>query len=154
MTTPENIALRSARWSELLFAVIALGIAVVLTVFRPANGVVFQRVHWWAMTIAAFWLVVALRRPTRLTWIVTVVLSAYFLVSHVGLGLLFGPGISRLESRPSAFPVAMLSPVAVMMAILAQISVAIRCWSARALWTRRARANDAAPVARRGADGG
>jgi hypothetical protein len=133
-----DVLLRRARWSECLFGLITLLIALGLPRTPPDGRTQFLLVHWYAMTLAAFGLVAALRRPTRLVWAVTVVLSVYFLTSVV-VGLV--DSRSRTNAGPIVGPPFVLSPLLVGMAVLAQISVAIRCWQARGLWARRASAS-------------
>lgn len=130
-----DVVLRHARWSELLFGFIALLLALGLPLTPPDGRAQFLVIHWYAMTFTAFGLVAALARPSRLVWALVVVLSVYFLMS-VLFGLVFWRSRSHADSLGGA-PF-MLSPLLVGMAVLAQISVAIRCWQARELWARRA----------------
>ena len=129
-----NVILRSARWSELLFGLIALLLALGLPLTPSDGRAQFLLVHWYAMALAAFALVAALRQPSRLVWVLVVVLSVYFLTS-VFFG--FAGWHSRGNAGPLGVAPFMLSPLLVGMAALAQISVAIRCWQARGLWMRQ-----------------
>ena len=128
-----QIVLRGARWSELLFGLIALLLALGLPLNSPDGRTQFLLVHWYAVALSAFGLVAALRRPSRLVLALTLVLSVYFLTSVV-LGL--ADGRSRSNASLLGGAPFMLSPLLVGMAALAQISVAIRCWQARRLWVR------------------
>ena len=139
-----DVVLRSARWSELLFGLIALLLALGLPITSSDGRTQFLLVHWYVMALAAFALVAALRRPSRLVWALAVVLSVYFLTS-----VLFG--FADWRSRGNAGPLGgapfILSPLLVGMAALAQISVAIRCWQSRGLWMRRVDGSSVTPVA-------
>jgi hypothetical protein len=132
--------MQGARWSELLFGLIALLLARGLPVAPPSLGTTLLLVNWYGMALVALWLVVALRRPSRASWSAAVVLGVYFF-ANVLVGLVAwrtgGPGAA------DAGPTFVLSPVLIVMAALAQISVGIRCWQARALRTQR---DDAAPA--------
>lgn len=142
MLTPE-LALRGARWSELLFALIALLLARGLPMVPPGAMTTFLLVNWYGMALAALWLVFALRRPSRLSWAAAVALSVYFF-ANVLFGLVAGgTGARGGEAIGPAF---VLSPVLIVMAALAQIGVVIRCWQARDVWTRRGEAETEPPA--------
>jgi hypothetical protein len=143
MPTPA-VVLRRARWSELLFGLVALVLALGLPLTPPDGRTQFLLVHWYAMAFTALGLVAALRHPSRRVWAFAVVLSAYFLISVV-----YGVADGRLRANAGALGGApfVLSPLLVGMATLSQVSVAIRCWQARGLWTRRAKGASVAPVA-------
>lgn len=126
--------LRGARWSELLFAFIALLVALGLPTAPADVGAAFLIVHWYAMVVVAFGLVVALRRPTPLTWAATTVLCVYFLANALLGFVSWWIGTSR--GAPSGSQ-SVLPPLLVGMAAFAQLSVAIRCWQARAIWAQR-----------------
>jgi hypothetical protein len=129
VSTPD-VVLRRARWSELLFGLIALLLALSLPFAPPDGRTQFLLVHWYTMAFAAFGLVAALRHPSRLVWALTVVLSAYFLASVV-VGL--ADWRLRTTARPLGETAFVLSLLLVGMAALAQVGVAIRCWQARRL---------------------
>jgi hypothetical protein len=132
--TPD-VVLRRAGWSELLFALIALLLALGLPLPPRDGRTWFLLVHWYAMTVVALWLVVVLRHPSRLVWAVAVALSVYFLTSVLlGLGN-WRPDTSTASGGMAPFVV---SPLLVGMAALTQISVAIRCWQSRTIRVRRA----------------
>lgn len=131
----QSNVLRGARWSELLFGLIALLIALGLPATPLDAHMQFLLVHWYAVALTAFGLVAALRQPSRHVLALTFGLSMYFLTT-VAFGLADGRSRSNVSFLGGA-PF-MLSPLLVGMAALAQISVAIRCWRARGLWRQRA----------------
>ena len=91
-------------------------------------------VNWYGMAVVALWLVVALRRPSRSSWAGAVALGVYFF-ANVVVGLVVWR--DRAPGAEPAGPAFVLSPVLIVLAALAQISVGIRCWQARAIRTRR-----------------
>lgn len=138
--------LRRARWSELLFAMIALFLAMGLP-YPPRDGrTAFLWIHWCGMVLLALGLFVALRRPSRAVWATTVGLSVYFLVNFI-LGL----PAWRQTTASSAYtgPAIVLSYAIVGIAVFAQLAVAVRCWRARRLWTHRTVAGEPMAVAER-----
>ena len=139
VSTPD-VVLRRARWSQLLFGLIALLLASTLPVGLSDGRMVFMLVHWYGVALVALWLVVAFRRPSRVTWAAAVVLCVYFVVNAM-----FGPSILQATIRRDPLDyVWFLAPVLILMATLAQISVGIRCWQARAIWTQRGEGSSAA----------
>ena len=126
-----QLILRPARWSELVFAVIALYIALSLP-FPPPDGqarVLF--VHWYGMVAIAIGLTVSLRRPSRTAWAVASILSAYFLFnSAVGFRTRIAVALNQ-----DVGPAFALAYAIVGIAVLAQVDVAVRCWRARSLRT-------------------
>ena len=137
--------LSRARWSELLFGLIALLVALGLPVTPLDGETAFRLVHWYAMVLVASWLFVALRHPSRRTWMTAVGLTVYFLAS-----ILLGVGLAhwRLATNDgaTAVPPVVSSPLLIGMAVLAQIGVGIRCWQSRAIWSGRTRASTVTPV--------
>ena len=123
--------LRGARWAELLFAAIALFLALGLPI-SPANGrEVYRLIHWYGMVTVALGLFVGLRRPSAATWWVAVGLSIYFLGNVVvGLSTL---ATSDPLARGAVTPAVTASWIIVGLAALAQLAVAERCWRARAI---------------------
>jgi hypothetical protein len=138
VSTPE-FAMRGARWSELLFGLIALLLARGLPVAPPGARTTFLLVNWYGMAVVALWLVVALRRPSRSSWAAAVALGVYFFANALFGLVAWRAGAPGAEPAGPAF---VLSPVLIVLATLAQISVGIRCWQARAIRTRR---DDAKP---------
>ena len=136
--------LRPARWSELLFAAIALYLALGLPFPPPDGQMLFLLAHWYGMVAVAIGLTISLRRPSRITWAVAAVLSAYFLFS-------FAVGLRAWQvavaSRQYLGPAIVLSYAIVGIAALAQLDVGIRCWRARSLRTNARAGSNIAPVA-------
>lgn len=131
MSTPD-VLLRRARWSELLFGIVALLLALGVPLTPFDGRTVFMLVNWYGVAVVALWLAVALRRPTRTAWALAVVLCVYFVAQW-----LIGPPAWRPAFNGGAPEfVWVLIPVLVLMAALAQIGVGIRCWQARAIWTQ------------------
>lgn len=143
MNTPEAVV-RSARWSELIFAIIALYLAASLPLRPQGDRGLWLMIHWYGMTVVAFWLVFALRRPSRARWLAAAALSAYFAVNCV-----IGVVVLRQGGAAAAYAgsAVALSYMIVGIALLAQLDVAFRCWRARQLWSRSAPGDIVAPVA-------
>jgi hypothetical protein len=136
--------LRRGRWSEILFAAVALYLALSLP-FPPPNGqMLFLLAHWYGMVAIAVGLAVSLRRPSRTTWAVASILSAYFLFSFaVGLGAWRNAGPTAQYPGPAI----VLSYAILGMAALAQLDVGLRCWRARSLRLNAGDESEIAPVA-------
>lgn len=127
-----QVILRPARWSELVFTVIALYLALSLPFPPPDGQTIFLLVHWYGMVAIAVGLTISLRRPSRTAWAVASILSAYFLFSFaVGLRAWWVLRASHQDIGPAfALAYAILG-----IAVLAQVDVGVRCWRARSLRT-------------------
>ena len=143
MNEPQ-VVLRSARWSELIFAILALYLAASLPLRPRDHGGLWLLVQWYGMALAAFGLSVALRRPSRASWVGAVVLSAYFAVICA-----VGAVTPRRGGAAAGYagPAVVLSYIILGIALLAQFNVALRCWGARRIWRRPAPGEIVAPVA-------
>ena len=125
--------LRHARWPEAFFAAIALYLALGVPI-PPSDGeATYLLVHWYEMVGVAVGLVFALRRPSRITWAVTVGLSAYFLF-NVLWGLSEWRAITESPAAQYSGPAILLSYMIAGSAALAQLVVALLCWRARSIW--------------------
>jgi hypothetical protein len=143
MHTPVTI-LRAARSSELVFAVIALYLAASVPLRPLDHRGLWLLAHWYGMTLVAFGLVIALRRPSRAAWAVATILSAYFVVNcAIGVAALRRGGAAA-EYAGSAV---LVSYVILGIALLAQLHVAISCWRSRSIWRRVTQGDIVAPVA-------
>ena len=136
--------LRAARWSELVFAIIALYLAASVPLRPQAPRGLWLLVHWYGMTFVAFGLVIALRRPSRTAWTLAAVLSAYFAVNcAIGVLALRRGGAAAVYAGGAV----VASYVILGVALLAQFHVAICCWRSRSIWRRATQGNIVAPVA-------
>ena len=121
--------LRPARWSELLFAGIALYMALSLPLSPPNGQTLVLLVHWYGMVAIAIGLTVSLRRPSRTAWAFASTLSAYFLFNFA-VGFRARIAVALNEDVGPAF---VLAYAIVGIAVLAQVDVAVRCWRARSI---------------------
>ena len=135
--------MRGARWSELLFGLVALLLASGLPM-PPSDGrALYLAIHWYGMSATALGLVFALRHPSRITWALASLLSAYFLVNVV-LGA--SGWVASVNSGPFSGPPVVLSYITIGVAVLAQLGVGIRCWQARRMRRRQPTLQPVPPV--------
>ena len=126
-------ALRTARYAEAAYAVIAVVLAFGLRLPpRGPNAVLF--VHWIGTAVLAAAIAFRLGRPNRQTWYIAALLCGYVLLnSIVAVARLVGPEASAL-GRPAGVSLA----VGVLVA-LTQIVVAVCLYQARDVRTMPSR---------------
>lgn len=130
MKAPEA-TLRFARWPELVFAIIALYLASSLPLPPQGSRGLWLIVHWYGTALVAAGLVIALRRPSRVSWVAALALSAYFVANcAIGLLVLARGGMAAAYAGPAV----VVSYAILGVALLAQLVVAAYCWRARAIW--------------------
>jgi hypothetical protein len=136
--------MRGGRWLELVFASAALLLASGLQI-PPSDGrALYLAIHWFGMSAVALGLVFALRRPSRVTWVVASLLSVYFLANVVvGARVWFVP----VNASPISGPPVVFSYIIVGAAVLAQVGVGMRCWQARGMRHNRSALQPIPPVA-------
>jgi hypothetical protein len=125
-------ALRTARYAEALYAIVATVLAFSLPLPPPGQGVVLFA-HWLGTALLAAAICLRLGRPNRQTWYVAALLSGYVLFNAiVAIVRLVGPGANSL-GRPTILA---LGVGAVLW--LTQVVVAACLYWARELRTIRA----------------
>ena len=136
--------LRPARWAELVFSIVSLYLAASLPLRPVDSRGVWLMVHWYGMTVLAIGLVIALRRPSRVSWAIAAALSAYFTINCA-----IGVVATRRGEGAAAYagPALILSYAILGLALVAQLYVGFRCWRARTIWHRPPSGDIIAPVA-------